>query len=67
MDTDQDPLHPHLNHVLNLLHSYQIGNVGYSVLNTIRSMLSFLVEIDGIEIGKHPVICRHMTGATPGK
>ena len=37
--------------------------MGYSVLNTIRSMLSSFVEIDGIEVGKHPVICRYMKGA----
>ena len=52
-----------LNHVLNFLHSCQIRNVGYSVLNTIRSMLSSFVEIDCIEVGKHPVICRYIKGA----
>ena len=62
-ERNQDPLHPPLNHVLNSLHSYQIRNVGHSVLNTIRSMLSSFVEIDGIEVGKHPVICRYMKGA----
>ena len=37
--------------------------MGYSVLNTIRSMLSSFIEIDGMEVGKHPVICRYMKGA----
>ena len=37
--------------------------MGYSVLNTIGTMLSSFVEIDGIEVGKHPVICRYMKGA----
>ena len=60
---NQDPSHPYLNRVLIFLHSYQIRNVGYSVLNTIDSMLSSFVEIDGIEVGKHPVICRYMKGA----
>ena len=36
---NQDPLHLHLNHILKLLHSCQIRNMGYSVLNTIRSVL----------------------------
>ena len=62
-ERNQDSLHPHLNHVLNFLHSYQIRNVGYSVLNAIRSMLSSFAEIDGIEVGKHPVICRYMKAA----
>ena len=59
-ERNQDPLHSHLNHILKFLHSCQIRNVGYSVLNTIRSMLSSFVETDGIEVGKHPVICRYM-------
>ena len=59
-ERNQDPLLPHLNHVLNFLHFYQIRNVGYSVLNTICSMLSSFVETDGIEVGKHPVICQYM-------
>ena len=42
------------------LHSYQIRNVGYNVLNTIHSVLSSFVKIDGIEVGKHPVIRRNM-------
>ena len=62
-ERNQDPLHPLLNHVLNILHSYQIRNLGYSVLNTIRSMLSSFVEIDVIEVGKYPIICRYMKGA----
>ena len=59
----QDPLHPQLNHVLNILHSYQIRNLGYSVLNTIRSMLSSFVEIYVIEVVKYPIICRYMKDA----
>ena len=35
----------------------------YSVFNTIRSMLSSFGEIDGIELGKYPFICRYMKGA----
>ena len=62
-ERNQDPLHPHLNQVLNFLHFYQIRNVGYSVLNTICSMPSSFVEIDGIEVGKHPVICQYMKDA----
>ena len=61
-ERNQDLLHPHLNYILNFLHSCQTGNVGYSVLNTIRNMLSSFVEIDGIEVGKHPIICRYMKG-----
>ena len=56
-------MHPHLNHVLHFLHSYQIRNVGYSALNTIRTMISSFDETDGIEVGKHPVIFRYMMGA----
>ena len=52
-----------LNHVLKFIHSYQIRNLGYSVLNTIGSMLSSFVEIDGIEVGKPPIIWRSMMGA----
>ena len=37
--------------------------MGYSVLNTILSMPSSFVEIDGIEVGKHPVISRFMKDA----
>ena len=44
-ERNQDPLHPHLNHVLNFLHSYQIRNVGYSVLNIICSMLHLLLKL----------------------
>ena len=62
-ERNQDLLHPHLNYILNFLHSCQIGNVGYSVLNIIRNMLSSFAEIDGIEVGKHPIICRYMKGA----
>ena len=62
-ERNQDPLHPQSNNILNFLHSYQIRNVGYGVLNTIHSMLSFFVEIDDIEVGKHPVICRYVKGA----
>ena len=62
-ERNQNPLRPHLNHVLHFLHSYQTRSVGYNVLNTILSILSYFVEIDGIEVGKHPVICRYMKGA----
>ena len=36
--------------------------MGYSVLNTICSMLSSFVEIYGIKVGKHPGICPYMEG-----
>ena len=62
-ERNQDSLHPHLNRVLKFLNSCQIRNVGYSVLNTIRSMLSSFVETDRIEVGKNPVISRYIKGA----
>ena len=44
-ERNQDSLHPNLNHVLNFLHSYQIRQVGYSVLNTFRCMFLSFVEM----------------------
>ena len=37
--------------------------MGYSVLNTIYSMLSSFVEIYSIKVGKHPGICPYMEGS----
>ena len=41
----------------NFLHSSQICNVGYSVLNATRCILSCFVDSDEIEVGKDPGIC----------
>ena len=44
------------------LHVLQKRNLGYSVLNIARGMLSSFATIEGYDAGKHPFVCRYMKG-----
>ena len=49
---NKDHLHHHLNNFQQFLHFHQTCNV----FNTIRSMLSSSIEIDSMEVRKHPTL-----------
>lgn len=38
------------------------NGLGYSAMNTIRSALSSFISIDGIAVGKHPIVIRFLNG-----
>ena len=55
-----DPMCPTLVTVLEFLHVLRKRNLGYSVLNSARGMLSSFATIEGYDAGKHPLVCRYM-------
>lgn len=55
-------LHPTLNDILEFLLMLHKKNLSYSCINTARSALSCFVKIDGIDVGKHPLVSRFMKG-----
>ena len=57
-----DPMHPNIIKVLEFLHSLKMRNVGYSVINTIRSALSTFITIDNHTVGMHALVCRYLKG-----
>ena len=57
-----DPMCPTLVTVLEFLHVLQKRNLGYSVRNSTRGMLSSFATIEGYGAGKHPLVCRYMKG-----
>ena len=62
-ERNQDPLHPHLNHVLKFLTLLSDSQCGLQCLKYNSQYAIIFFEIDGIEVAKHPVICRYMKGA----
>ena len=61
-ERNQDPFHPPFKSCFKILTLIRFAVLDYSVFNTIRSKLSSFGEIDGIEVGKYPFICRYMKG-----
>ena len=57
-----DQMCPTLVTVLESLHVLRKRNLGYSVLNSARGMLSSFATIEGYDAGKHPLVCRYMKG-----
>ena len=55
-----DSMCPTLVTVLEFLHVLRKRNLGYSVLNSARGMLSSFATIEGYDAGKHPLVCRYM-------
>ena len=55
-----DPMRPTLVTVLEFLHVLWKINLGYSVLNSARGMLSSFAATEGYDSGKHPLVCRYM-------
>ena len=53
---------PTLLTVLEFLHVLRKSNLGYSVLNSARGMLSSFATIEGCDAGKHTLVCRYMKG-----
>ena len=49
---------PTLVTVLELLHVIRKRNLGYSVLNSARGMLSSFSKIEGHDAGEHSLVCR---------
>ena len=48
--------------VLELLGVLREKNLGYSVLNSARGMLSSFATIEGYDAGKHTLACQYMKG-----
>ena len=48
--------------VLELLDVLREKNLGYSVLNSARGMLSSFATIEGYDAGKHTLVCQYMKG-----
>ena len=57
-----DQMCPTLVTVLEFLHVLRKRNLGYSVLNSARGMLSSFATIEGYDAGKRPLVCRYMEG-----
>ena len=57
-----DPMCSTLVTVLEFLHVLRKRNLGHSVLNSARGMLSSFATIEGYDAGKHPLVCRYMIG-----
>ena len=57
-----DPMCTTLVTVLEFLHVLWKRNLGYSVLNSARVMISSLATIEGYDAGKHPLVCWYMKG-----
>ena len=55
-------MQPTITDVLDFLHKLYSENLGYSAINTARSMLSTFVSLDGVDAGKHHLVCRYMKG-----
>ena len=53
---------PTLVTVLEFLHVLRKRNLGYSVLNSARGMLSSFATTEGHDAGKHPLVYRYMKG-----
>ena len=47
---------------LEFLHVLRKRNLGYSVLNSARGMLSLFSTMEGYDAGEHPLVCRYMKG-----
>ena len=56
------PYETTVNQILLFLCDLFQSGVGYNVMNTTRSSLSTLINIDGVPIGQHPVITRFLKG-----
>ena len=48
--------------VLKFLHSLKSKGFSCSIINSVRSPLSAFITLEGLEAGKHPLICRYMKG-----
>ena len=48
--------------VLELLDVLRGKNLGYSVLNSARGVLSSFATIEGYDAGKHTLMCQYMKG-----
>lgn len=48
--------------VLKFLSSLRSSGLNYSGLNTVRSALSTLIQVDGVGVGKHPWVIRFLKG-----
>ena len=55
-----DPMCPTLVTVLEFLHVLRKRNLGYSVLNSARGMLSSFAKTEGYDAGKHPLVYWYM-------
>ena len=55
-----DPMCPTPVTVLEFLHVLRKRNLGYSVLNSARGMLSSFATIEGYDAGKHPLVSRYV-------
>ena len=52
-----DPLHPSVKDVLEFLQGLYERGLGYSCLNTVRSVLSSFIVLDGnVTVGNHPLV-----------
>ena len=57
-----DQMYPTLVTVLESLHVLRKRNLGYSVLNSARGMLSSFAAIEEYDADKQPLVCRYMKG-----
>ena len=55
-------MHPNIINVLEFLHSLNMRNVGYSVINTARSALTTFITIDNHTVRMHSLVCRYLKG-----
>ena len=55
-------MQPSVTEVMKFLHSLKSKGSSYSITNSARSALSAFIILEGIEAGKHPLICRYMKG-----
>ena len=46
--------------VANFLHSLKTKGLNCSIRNSFRSTLLLFISLDGLEAGKHPLVCRFM-------
>ena len=57
-----NPVTPLANQCVDFLTEYMDSGVGYSSVNTSKSLLSSFVRVDGVPLGEHALICKYMKG-----
>ena len=57
-----DYLQPSVTEVLKFLHSLKSKGFNYSIINSASCALSAFITLEGLEAGKHPLICQYMKG-----
>ena len=55
-------MQPSVANVLDFLHKLYSEKLGYSAINTARSMFSTFVLIEGVDAGKNHLVCHYMKG-----